>query len=1003
MGTLKLPTPKKLSLSLSNDVDTNNAAAASLVFIPDIVNNKEDNGAWAADDVDLLNFDADDNTSNEHESSALAAASSEYVAVGAKDSRNADETVNDANLVANEDEFPLLSTNTTSMVADSVHNDGVSVHNEKNRNTQLDDDECTVMNAADVNASILWTAGDATDRGREGSALPNSTEIIATAEEQTMDDAAIHSQSSAAQDVDSAESHSLTEEHVTTGSIQEPPSTPAPTMHGVVDDAASRTRLVVLVSSHSINRQVSVRQDLVETALSAAGVEFESLDGALEHHKELRNELFLVSGLRGEYPQFFLVNIDHGGTTFWGGWEQFQHANDDGKLNDIFGQSASIPQTPGTPSVFGPQPHIPDFVPSSEASSALRNDVLLENFSHQIKRIEENYQMERMESERKHAMLIQEVSSNAARVKQELDDRLSAEITEKDNQIQELCRRNEGYRLKMDVLKREVTGTQKLLQARDGDVGKANQKYFTDLRAMEKQLVAAEAKANSARETNKELQKAVEASNADRVVSQREHDELKNRAKAVASELKEKRLEGRQLQSQVAELTGLNRSLQETADSLQERLNHEGMSQTEKDQEMVQLQVKLEKSDEDLKRTEQVWRVAVAKSEQALTDYKKKAQNSLSMANSRIASAVQAREEAELDTRAARSTADSAFDKATQAEIASREAVAAAKATVTESEKQRNAAIVDLEKVKADLLANNATLKSTQEKLKCVLVANERNSNDLVRTRSELEAEQSTVASCKRKLLELSKEADVLRRDVASLRGQLQQANAAADVASKNNEPRSELAQNLMSNGETVDSSVEALRQELREANQAIEDLKAALTNAIDINKPENNDMEDSERTAVPTRNHSANESIPLFYAMEKQAEVNTLRTEINRLASLHADAQSSATEAKEGMEEMRRHKEDAEARLKRFEKLVPSATHNGDVQQTSDSGAINIEYLKHIMLRFLNARAVTERKALVPVIGAVLELTPTELQAAVENVEHNSGSVSSSIFGFLA
>ena len=64
----------------------------------------------------------------------------------------------------------------------------------------------------------------------------------------------------------------------------------------------------------------------------------------------------------------------------------------------------------------------------------------------------------------------------------------------------------------------------------------------------------------------------------------------------------------------------------------------------------------------------------------------------------------------------------------------------------------------------------------------------------------------------------------------------------------------------------------------------------------------------------------------PLYYAMEKQAKFNLARDEINHLANLLGDAESSKMEACEAMEEMRQKMEEAEARLRRYEKKGSAA-----------------------------------------------------------------------------
>merc|ERR1712115_442518 len=98
---------------------------------------------------------------------------------------------------------------------------------------------------------------------------------------------------------------------------------------------------------------------------------------------------------------------------------------------------------------------------------------------------------------------------------------------------------------------------------------------------------------------------------------------------------------------------------------------------------------------------------------------------------------------------------------------------------------------------------------------------------------------------------------------------------------------------------------------------------------------------------------------------------------------------------------------EDAESRLKRFKKLgAASGTAQGngsslasnlgswrnsgavprhgtmalrkvnnDMISSHSDSTVNLEYLKNMMLSYLNARTLNEKKALIPVIAAVLEL----------------------------
>merc|ERR1739842_11063 len=97
---------------------------------------------------------------------------------------------------------------------------------------------------------------------------------------------------------------------------------------------------------------------------------------------------------------------------------------------------------------------------------------------------------------------------------------------------------------------------------------------------------------------------------------------------------------------------------------------------------------------------------------------------------------------------------------------------------------------------------------------------------------------------------------------------------------------------------------------------------------------------------------------------------------------------------------------EEAEARLRRHEKLgassvvtrsVPPNTsraspygmaHKPAATKSESSENLNLEYLKNITLRYVKASTISERKALIPVLAAVLCLTEDETQNAIQAVD---------------
>ena len=71
-------------------------------------------------------------------------------------------------------------------------------------------------------------------------------------------------------------------------------------------------------------------------ASKSSGVFFVSTDGFSFAVLILsrRNELFKLSGLRGEYPQFFLIDKENDSITFLGNYEKIEAINDASSLPD---------------------------------------------------------------------------------------------------------------------------------------------------------------------------------------------------------------------------------------------------------------------------------------------------------------------------------------------------------------------------------------------------------------------------------------------------------------------------------------------------------------------------------------------------------------------------------------------------------------------------------------------------------------------------------------------
>lgn len=66
-------------------------------------------------------------------------------------------------------------------------------------------------------------------------------------------------------------------------------------------------RILILISNGIGDRKQSSHQNLSLNLLNARRVLYETVDGADPIYRTRRNELFKISGIKGFYPQWFVV------------------------------------------------------------------------------------------------------------------------------------------------------------------------------------------------------------------------------------------------------------------------------------------------------------------------------------------------------------------------------------------------------------------------------------------------------------------------------------------------------------------------------------------------------------------------------------------------------------------------------------------------------------------------------------------------------------------------
>lgn len=118
----------------------------------------------------------------------------------------------------------------------------------------------------------------------------------------------------------------------------------------VKEETPVEKKVLVLVSKQSIQRDVTAKQQTSLLVLHSNGIPFTMVDGSNPGNKERRNNLFDISGKPAIYPQFFILEGEN--TTFWGDFEAFEAANDNGNLaKEMMGTASSsdvVPDVWGT-------------------------------------------------------------------------------------------------------------------------------------------------------------------------------------------------------------------------------------------------------------------------------------------------------------------------------------------------------------------------------------------------------------------------------------------------------------------------------------------------------------------------------------------------------------------------------------------------------------------------------------------------------------------------------
>jgi len=587
-------------------------------------------------------------------------------------------------------------------------------------------------------------------------------------------------------------------------------------------------------------------------------------------------------------------------------------------------------------------------------------------------------------------------------------------LEQKDEQISDLVEINKLMEEQIEDLKCEADGLNKSLNARN--------EVLSQFKDKDKEIES--------------LKTSLQATQADLESSNEAFSTLKARVKVVATELKDRRVECRNLNVTVQDLTMSKSALETDNKDISTKLASLQQACEVKDAEIDSFQKNVIELRLQLKIKEKILVEKGSLGEEALTAYKKKAQGLLASANARAAAANQAREDAEIDAINARNEAANAVRVASEAESEKGQIISKALKQVKELQNQidqdqhaREKMTHELETAQLEYYKNIEELKESQSARDSLLEELDTKEEELVK-----EIEKNSGMGQDLALMKINN--NDLKDEISALKLEMEKTASATFMARQKEvnerQDKANVSHGYNSNdihNREADAIILMQKQELQVANEVIKDLKESIGMLLSKDpstvEPREiletmNSFSDDLPPSGGQANSNGGDSTPLFFAFEKQAELNTARDEISRLAALLGDAESSKMEAYEAQEDMRKKMEEAEARLKRFEKLGPvngtrygnglshsssfgnrrtpgssqfhsQGVHGQSISSHNDS-SVNLEYLKNIMLRYMNSKTLNEKKALIPVIGAVLELTVDEQNQAMNNVENSAG-----------
>lgn len=151
---------------------------------------------------------------------------------------------------------------------------------------------------------------------------------------------------------------------------------------------------------------------------------------------------------------------------------------------------------------------------------------------------------------------------------------------------------------------------------------------------------------------------------------------------------------------------------------------------------------------------------------------------------------------------------------------------------------------------------------------------------------------------------------------------------------------------------------------------------KVAADPSTSSSEPKSENSHASPEAAVSSMNNDGNASHKYVLIDELQVQAAALKKELSQRGAELETAHKVIEMEKDERNKLQQHCDDLMAYLERLKKL-----------HDHPDSAINVEYLKNCIFRFMASVEDSERKRLCPVIATILNFTPREKAAVEENL----------------